>query len=291
MKTLSAQHQQATETLIDQFTKEINMLKSSQKSQIDRLIQENESKLEDFQTKIEELQATHKHKLSKQKSDHTKSLKNLQESLIKDHENEINQLKDSFEHVKQELIQKSSQDRDVQIKKVINKLYEETRKDWKNQENKLIEEIRSLKFQLENLRLKNKVQEEIVRKSKENFFDGLSESKGRQTWELEKGENFSIWSEKESRVEGEKKKEKFEAGVQVDWEKIGASAQTEVNEGVYERVNEVKEEFFAIFEKIFEKVVTVVNSKNKTIAGLEAKINGLLVKQSELCALIKSLNT
>ena len=292
MKTLSTQHQQTTETLIDQFTKETNMLKSSQKSHIDRLIQENESKIEYLQTKIEDLQAAHKHKLSKQKSDHTKSLKNLQESLKKDYENEINQLKDSFEQEKQELIQRSSQDRDGQIKKVINKLYEENRKDWKTQENKLNDEIRSLRLQLENLRLKNKVQEGIVRQSKENFFEPFAESKGRETWKLEKIENFSIWSEKEVPVQVEEKKitEKFEAGVQVDWEKKVASAQTEVNEGVYERVNEVKKEFFTIFEKVFEKVVLVINGKNRTIEALESKINRLLVKQSELCALIKSLN-
>lgn len=279
LKTLSSQHQLATETLIDQFTKEINMLKCSQKAHIDRLIQENESKQEYFQKKIEDLQATHKHKMSKHASDHQKSLKNLNEALKKDHEAEIIKLRDSFEQEKQELIKKSSQDLDSQLKMIINKLYEETRKEWKAQESKLNDEIRSLRFQLENQRLKNKAQEDIVRKS--NFFESLNEDRVKSVWSVERGENFSIWTDKD----------KCEIGLQVGCEWKSVAVETEIETGMVDRVNEVREEFNAIFEKVFEKVVSITNSKNKAITHLESRLSSLLIKNSELCALIKSLNS
>ena len=283
MKALTNQHQLATETLISQFTQEINMMKASHKAGLDRLLNDHSQNNEKYEEIIKCLKEENTGNIEKIRKKHEKELKDLHFKLNQHFLIEKQRMVEQFEREKQDMAESVGKERDSQVKMVISKIYEENRKEWKMQEGKLTEEIRVLRFQLESQKLKVKAQEDFVRKSKEGF-DLQSEDfnwKGKE-WSVENIDNLSIFCDKD----------KNERAVQTEMrEGAERGVQTEEVEEVGLKVREIQVEFDSILDSITVKAQSCILNKNRVIAECQSKISNLLLQNKELSALIKSLNT
>lgn len=295
MKALTNQHQLATETLISQFTQEINMMKASHKAGIDRLIADHSQNNEKYEEIIKSLKEENTGNIEKIRKKHEKELKDLQFRLNQQFLIEKQRMVEQFEREKQDIVESVGKERDSQVKMVISKIYEENRKEWKVQETRLTEEIRVLRFQLESQKLKVKAQEDFVRKSKEGF-DLMSEDfnwKGKE-WSVENIENLSIFRDKDKDKEEDRNGNGNgnERAVQTDVREFSDRAvQSEEVDEVSSRVHEIQAEFDLILDDIMGKAQKCISNKNRVIAECQGKISNLLLQNSELSALIKSLNT
>lgn len=282
MKALTNQHHLATETLIDQFNQEVLMLKSTQKAGLDRLILEHRSEIERYEEIIANLKAENNRKAEKNSREHEKKLRELQEKMKKQLESEKSLLRESFEKEKQDLLNDASKERDSQVKMIINKVYEESRKEWKNQEFKLLDEIRSLKFQLESLKIKVKSQEDLVRHSKEEFFQSqvFDSNQKFHDWSLENVQNFSIFADKE-------RKDKQNQTIFTQIKEV--SCQTDDLNNLQSTPPSSNSDLSESL--LIPKVQSCLNSKNLQISGYQSLITSLLIQNKDLSTLLKSLNT
>lgn len=278
MKALVQQHENATEALIDQFKREISALKASHKAHIDRLISEAEEQSSSAYAQIDQLKQKHKENTESLSIHHTKNLIKLKEELETHYLNNLNDQKERFEREKHEFCEKAVKERDAQIKTLINKLYEDCRKDWKVQENKLNEEIKALRTQID--RMKRVKSEENLQANR--FLQPAEEISEIQ---MDKNENDYV---QVTPVQLEINEFKDEAS-QTEVLHINTSTQTENASTVQEKINELEGMHNTHIQIIETKVTEILKKKNTYINTLEHQIHQLITRTKELEALFNQL--
>ncbi|OMJ83445.1 hypothetical protein SteCoe_15613 [Stentor coeruleus] len=293
MKALTQQHELANSTLMDQFSREISMIKLNHKGQIDRIAQESQEKSSQHYEEILQLKEKHKKKLENLKNTHKKHIEKTEDAIKKHYESIIAQEKEKYEREKHDMCENAVRERDLQIKGIISKIYEESRKEWKTQEMKLNEEIRSLRFQLENIKLRQSsrriieisepsvdLMEFVVPKFSLLPDDAFSD----------KPKEIEYVSERVERVSVDR--QGFDKAVQTVNESI-LSSSISCQADLYDSnsiIKKIEDQHAKELEMVEGKIVSTLHTKNTYISTLESRISSLVVKNKELEALLRQLN-
>ena len=282
MKALTQQHDMATEALMEQFKREISQLKTSHKSHIDRLLAESEEQNEAHFAQIEKIKSQNKELMLNKEKEYKKSSKKLREEVEKQYQQLLHDQKENLEREKHDFCENAIKDRDCQIKSLINKLYEDCRKEWKIQENKLLEEIRVLKFQIEKF------------KGKEDGFDGnrpeFNQSDISNIGSLVIYDFDDVKNEEKVKITDlESKKEIHCNFTQTEMHVVNHETQTEHSNEVEQMIGELESLHSREVQDIESKIVVTLNKKNAYIANLESQLQQSIVKTKELEALFRQL--
>lgn len=294
MKALTQQHELANSTLMDQFSREISMIKLNHKGQIDRLAQESQEKSSQHYEEILRLKEKHKKKIENLKNAHKKHIEKTEDGIKKYYENMIVQEKAKYEREKHDMCENAVRERDLQIKGIISKIYEESRKEWKNQEAKLNEEIRSLRFQLENIKLRQSTRK-IVEVSEPSVdlmeFVVPKFSLFPDDEFVDKPKEIDYVPEVIDRVSGGDKKG-FDKGIQTINDQILLSS-ISCQADLYDPssiVKNLEDHHVEELGALEQKILSTLHTKNAYISTLESRISSLVVKNKELEALLRQLN-
>ena len=302
MKALTKQHEIANDALMEQFKSEITSLKASHKAHIDRLLSESQEKSSDYLSKIEDLNRKNAKRIEKINAEHRLAQTRLQDSLEKQFQAALDVQKEKFEREKYDFCENAIKERDSQIKTIINKLYEECRKEWRTQEVKLNEEIRSLKFQLESTKLKLSTQKmyESVQIEECNPFSQNSVSNSQQKepnvllesidlFKRAKKPEFSI-SEEVLPVRQAPSVISSDKTTQTLIESFDKSTETEPDYSIQQEVQLLKDSHSQELLTLESKVTETIHKKNSYIKSLESHLSQLVLRNKELEAFLKQLN-
>jgi hypothetical protein len=136
-----------------------------------------------------------------------------------------------------------------------------------------------LRFQLESQKLKVKAQEDLVRHSKENFFQSqvLDFNEKVPDWSLENIQNLSIFAEKKVNNK--------------EVQTIPSTFKDSSSQTSSETPSSPNPDPCPCESLLLPRVESCINSKNLEISRCKSLITSLQIQNKDLSSLLKSLNT